>query len=191
VEGIFVRALTMAAGCTVSIQPDDDDDDDGDDADVELDVDFDRRRDRAPDSAPAALTGASFPARDRRIAGDHLHGYMPADLPSQPFGDPAHLIDDTVQMLDPTGGAGALRSTAPDLSRFFDARIRGAHGGSTRGFTTLTTVRPGARDITVMVAPQGSAAAHRPWPGPSSTRPGVCGNGSRGRHRDTERRKRL
>ena len=75
-----------------------------------------------------------------------VHVFTPADLPGEPFGDPAHLIDHTVQMLDQTGGTGALISTAPDPPPLFDA--------PPRGFTTLTAVRPGAHDIIVMVAAQ-------------------------------------
>ena len=74
---------------------------------------------------PLHLGGTSFPIDDPRIDGTHLHGYMPGDLPEQPFGDQGHLIDYTVQTLDQTGGAGAVISTAPDLARFFDSLLNG------------------------------------------------------------------
>jgi len=75
---------------------------------------------------PLDLEGTSYPVDDPRIDGTHLHGYMPGDLPDQPFGDQAHLVDYTIQSLDQTGGAGALISTAPDLARFFDALLNGS-----------------------------------------------------------------
>ncbi|HSR97777.1 MAG TPA: hypothetical protein VLM79_12040 [Kofleriaceae bacterium] len=150
---------------------------------------------------------------DPRIAGDHVHGYLPADLPGQPFGDRAHLIDHTVQMLDQPGGAGTLISTATDPSRFFDALNSAApgmtghglglerwdvdfgavygHGGLPRGLTNPTTVRPGAHDITVMVATQDSRPLIAYGPTLEALAMAVCGNGSQGRHRDTARRKGL
>src|SRR5690349_6358249 len=93
-----------------------------------------------------------------RMTGDHVHGYMAAELPGQPFGDQAHLIDHAVHMIE--------RRVRPRCS--------------TRGLTTLTTVRPGTHDITVMVATQDP----RPLTACGATLEvramAVCGNGSQG-----------
>jgi len=90
------------------------------------------------------------------MTGDHVHGYMAAELPGQPFGDQAHLIDHAVHMIE--------RRVRPRCS--------------TRGLTTLTTVRPGTHDITVMVATQDP----RPLTACGATLEvramAVCGNGS-------------
>jgi D-alanyl-D-alanine carboxypeptidase len=74
---------------------------------------------------PLRLADTSFPIDDALIDGPHLHGYMQADLPDAPFGDAASLIDYTEQTLDQTGAAGAMISTAPDLSRFLAALLGG------------------------------------------------------------------
>ena len=73
---------------------------------------------------PLELRHTRYPD-DAGISGSYLHGYMPADLPEQPFGDQAHLIDYTFQTLDQTGAAGALISSAPDLDRLFEALLGG------------------------------------------------------------------
>lgn len=97
-----------------------------------------------------------------------MHVFTPADLPGEPFGDQAHLIDSTVQMLDQTGGAGAAISTAPDLPQVFDA--------PTHGFTTLTPMRPGAHDIAVMVATQDPRPLTAYGPTFHALATAVCGN---------------
>lgn len=75
---------------------------------------------------PLHLTGTYWPrSGDPRLRGPHLHGYMPADLPGEPYGDPAHPIDFTTETVDQTGAAGALVSTGPDLLRFLDALTSG------------------------------------------------------------------
>ena len=74
---------------------------------------------------PLRLTGTSYPEHDPAIRGRHLHGYLPADLPGQPYADQAHLTDFTAETVDQTGPAGALISTGPDLLRFFQALLGG------------------------------------------------------------------
>lgn len=74
---------------------------------------------------PLGLADTTYPVDDAMIDGPYLSGYMPADLPGAPFGDLAHPIDYTIQTLAQTGAAGAMISSAADLSTFFAALLGG------------------------------------------------------------------
>ena len=73
--------------------------------------------------APLGLRNTSFPVVDRRISGYHAHGYL---LPGNPIFPTAQPLDVT-DLVSPSGAwtAGAVISTADDLSRFYGALLGG------------------------------------------------------------------
>ena len=70
---------------------------------------------------PLALTRTSFPAAPT-LPRPFAHGYLPVDLVRTPKGKP---VDVTVWSPSWAWAAGALVSTASDLSRFYGALVRG------------------------------------------------------------------
>lgn len=74
---------------------------------------------------PLGLDATSYPVHNPAVTGRHLHGYVPSDAPGAPFGDPANLVDFTVETVDQTGAAGAIISNGPDLLRFHRALLTG------------------------------------------------------------------
>lgn len=81
---------------------------------------------------PLGLRDTSFPVTTAKIPGYHAHGYVPSELLPAGFVDPkfpptpdGRLVD--VTELNPSSywAAGAIISSAPDLSRFYRALMTG------------------------------------------------------------------
>jgi D-alanyl-D-alanine carboxypeptidase len=108
---------------------------------------------------PLRLSGTSFPAHARDIAGYHAHGYLLPDTPggSQP----------DVTLLAPSlfWAAGALISTARDLREFYGALLGGlllppAQQAELLSFVAVTPVYGYGLGISVLRGPCGTVWGH-------------------------------
>ena len=89
--------------------------------------------------APLGLRNTSFPVVDRGIRGYHAHGYLLPGNPLFPIDEPLDVTD----LISPSWArtAGAVISTADDLSRFYGALLGGRLQSPALLAQMLTTVQ--------------------------------------------------